>query len=231
VTERDFNMKPNTDTWYDVYFLIDPFIMQVFYVGVSEDSMQRYLQHIQMRDNNARKNERISAIIAHGSLPLMYSSIKVKGTKGALFYEGLYTEVFLCCGQPLTNSVMKVNDRDDQYIRHRDALIAYYKKIDNHGGSFDIIMSASVLTPENARLSGTKKKLDAIHADKVKILEDAGCDVVTVEHKDIYGTHRKIEATRDENFKSAASCNVDKNFTVKQALADTLQKIRSFIRR
>lgn len=217
-------MKANTDKWYDVYFLIDPFIMQVFYVGISEDSTQRYLQHIQMRDENTRKNERIAAIIAHGSLPLLYVGMKVQGTEGALFYEGLYTEVFLHCGQPLTNSVMKINRRDDKYIKHRDLLVSFYEKIDLHsGGPF---YPAMALMTTEMMGDNVRKALDDL---AVKDFEDMGCTVTIGEYHDVYGTHRKMDIVMPEKLKLPALNKMPRDFTVKQILAGVFQKLCPFI--
>lgn len=217
-------MKANTDKWYDVYFLIDPFIMQVFYVGISEDSMQRYLQHIQMKDTNTQKNERIAAIIAHGSLPLLYVGIRVQGTQGALFYEGLYTEVFLSCGQPLTNSTMKINTRGDKYAKHRDLLVSFYKKMDLHTGA--PFYPAMAMATTGTSGDDTRK---ALHDLAVKELEDMGCTVTVSEYQDIYGTHRKIDAVMPEKLKLPALDKRSQGFTVKQFLADAFQKMVSFI--
>lgn len=212
-------MKFNTDTWYDVYFLVDPFIMQVFYVGISEDCIQRYLQHIQMKDNNTQKSERIAAIIAHGSLPLLYKVMKVQGTEGALFYEGLYTEAFLHCEQPLTNGVMKINNRDEKYITHRDLLIDSYKMIGLHvGGSFHQVMKLTTTEMPQDRIR--KAAYDLL----IKDLEERGCTVTTSEYKDIYGTHRKIDVIRPE--KMLEKPLVKTEFTLKQFFMSTLQKIR-----
>lgn len=211
-------MKTNTDKWYDVYFLIDPFIMQVFYVGMSEDSIQRYLQHIQMKDGNTQKNERIAAIIAHGSLPLLYKWMKVQGTEGAYFYEALYTEVFLCCKQPLTNSVMKVNKRDEDYIKHRDLLIDYYKIMGLHvGGSFHQYME--LITTEMPQDRIRKAAYDRVTQD----LEERGCTVTTSEYKDLYGTHRKTDVVRPE--KMLEKPLVKPEFTLRQFFTSILQKI------
>ena len=212
-------MKIDTDKWYDVYFLVDPFIMQVFYVGISEDSVQRYLQHIQMKDNNTEKNRRIAAIIAHGSLPLLYRGMRVQGTEGALFYEGLYTEAFLYCEQPLANSVMKINNRDEKYIAHRDLLIDSYKMIGLHvGGSFHQVMRLTTTEMPQDRIR--KAAYDLL----IKDLEERGCTVTTSEYKDIYGTHRKIDVIRPE--KMLEKPLVKTEFTLKQFFMSTLQKIR-----
>ncbi len=212
-------MKIDTDKWYDVYFLVDPFIMQVFYVGISEDSVQRYLQHIQMKDNNTEKNRRIAAIIAHGSLPLLYRGMRVQGTEGALFYEGLYTEAFLYCEQPLANSVMKINNRDEKYIAHRDLLIDSYKMIGLHvGGSFHQVMRLTTTEMPQDRIR--KAAYDLL----IKDLEERGCTVTISEYKDIYGTHRKIDVVRPE--KMLEKPLVKREFTLKQFFVSTFRKIR-----
>jgi hypothetical protein len=217
-------MKMNTGKWYDVYFLIDPFIMQVFYVGMSEDSTQRYLQHIQMKDGNTQKNERIAAIMAHGSLPLLYVGIRVQGTEGALFYEGLYTEVFLSCGQPLTNSVMKINARDDSYIEHRELLVSFYKSVDLHiGGPFYPAMAIKVAEmPDNMRRE--------LHDLTVKKLEGMGCTVTVSKYRDIYGTHRRIEAVRPKKLRMPVSGKMSRVPAGKRTLMGTLQRICSLIK-
>ena len=94
--------------WYDVYALIDPFEMQAFYVGITDNLLERYIAHVKMRDDNAAKNARIEAIINRGCLPLINVLITVQGKEGALDFEALWIETFRLWRQPLTNRELRV---------------------------------------------------------------------------------------------------------------------------
>lgn len=190
-------MKP--DATYEVYFLIDPFTSEVFYVGIAEDYTQRYLQHLQMREDNANKNGRITAIRNCGSLPVVYRMAIAHGSKLALEYEAMFIEIFLLCNQPLTNQSMKINTRSDQYIEMRNWWLETFKRINMHEGApfpmpfwfipQQVYKRAGISQEEQNEM---RKKLEE---DIQKTADERNYTIVWEdEENDIYGTRRSFSA-------------------------------------
>lgn len=105
---KGLRMSQNDLTWFDVYALFDPFEEVVFYVGITDDFIGRYIEHVRMRDDNTAKNARVASIIVRGCLPIINRLIKVQGKAGAFDLEALFIEIFRLYKQPLTNRELRV---------------------------------------------------------------------------------------------------------------------------
>jgi hypothetical protein len=206
-----------SDATYDVYFLIDPFTSEVFYVGIAEDYTQRYLQHLQMRDDNAQKNARIAAIKDHGSLPIVYRVMSAEGCKNALEHEAMFIELLLLCNQPLTNQSMKINTRSDQYMKMRNCWLETFKRINIHKGApFPIpfwFVPQQVCKRAGVSQDEQNKQRKEQEETIQKIADEHNYRITWgEEYTDIYGTRRGFRAEppskKDENKEQTTSLEI-----------------------
>lgn len=95
-----------------VYALQDPRNNEVFYVGETHNLYTRFVEHIRCRDNNTRKNERISELKAVGLLPIPLTLEVVRDDQG-LETEKYWIAHYHHLGMPLCNSQheTKVSER------------------------------------------------------------------------------------------------------------------------
>lgn len=86
-----------------VYGLQDPRDNQVFYVGLTSDISDRYIQHIKCEGNNAEKNKRVQELKALGLLPIPLTletvHTRAYGQERELYWIGHYRHL----GMPLCN--------------------------------------------------------------------------------------------------------------------------------
>lgn len=83
---------------------------ELFYVGRTKNLLDRYIQHMK-ESGDSKKNERISAILASGKLPIMITLHEACSEKEAAFREAYWTQYYLASGAPLTNNVLALNNQ------------------------------------------------------------------------------------------------------------------------
>ncbi len=113
----------NTYQERSVYVLVDPSVEQAFYVGVSTEPYQRFIAHLQCRDNNEAKNEYIAGLKQRNLVPAMHilhCSYGAEETHAKI--EAHYIDLFRKNGQPLTNQHLRIgfvfNEHEQAMVEH-----------------------------------------------------------------------------------------------------------------
>jgi hypothetical protein len=109
----------NEHTLYHIYHLIDPLKRETFYVGMTDNLIERYIAHLKMRDENLAKNDRIASLLDKGVLPLMFSRFQIRGRSKAEYAEAVEIEISRAYGYPLTNKELNLYPGD---VVAKDAL-------------------------------------------------------------------------------------------------------------
>ena len=100
---------------YAIYALLNPLKKEVFYVGMTADVSERYIQHFRGKDDtNIAKNEVIQGLRESGIFPVMVTINQAETREEALQKEAYAIELFRALHQPLVNQHLKIGYTFDE---------------------------------------------------------------------------------------------------------------------
>ena len=108
---------------FTVYDLVDPRDGEPFYVGITENVYDRFLQHINCEGGNFEKNARIMELRGLNLMVVMRSLQQVETRSVALLREKYWIEHYVALGKVLYNRVQKRREEATRSPRTRPIII------------------------------------------------------------------------------------------------------------
>lgn len=105
---------------YTIYALVDPIEdYKVCYVGMSNDILERYIQHLRCSDKNPAKNEWVRDLRDQGYLPTLRTLEVVETEIEAKKREAYWIHFYKTLHMPLTNThIPPVSTKGKEYTFH-----------------------------------------------------------------------------------------------------------------